>query len=425
MSALTPLVEGTDAVWIAAALTEGDRLAAASGVVEADDVRVRLLALDTATYRAAYDVMCNGVMWFAHHGLFDLPRRPRLDRHVRAAWGSYREVNDAFADAAAEAAPDGAVVLAQDYHLCLVAPRLREARPDLRVVHFSHTPFATPEWLRAIPDDAARELLTGMAAFDACAFHSQRWADDFLACAAAHGVTPPPTAVTPLTADIRDLDRVAASADAAAAADALDALVGDRRLILRVDRMELSKNLLRGFHAYDLLLEEHPEWRGRVVFGALVYPSREGLSEYLSYRQEVEGLVRLINNRWGTDDWQPILYEPDDDFPRSVAALRRADVLFVNPVRDGQNLVAVEGAYLNARDGVLVLSTEAGAWDWLGPAGAIGVNPFDVVAQADALHEALAMDGAERSTRAASLRAAAASRSPADWLAAQHALVSD
>ncbi|MGH9138027.1 MAG: alpha,alpha-trehalose-phosphate synthase (UDP-forming) [Acidimicrobiales bacterium] len=422
VSGLTPLVAGTDAVWVAAALSEGDRVAAARGVVDAEDLRVRVLAVDPDTYRAAYDVVCNATLWFVHHGLFDAARRPRLDRRWAQAWDAYRAVNDAFADAAAETAPEGAAVLVQDYHLCLVAPRLRAARDDLRLVHFSHTPFAPPEWFRALPDAAANELLGGLAANHACTFHSQRWGDAFRACCRAFGIEPPTTGVTPLAVDLDDLDDVGSSDACVAAGGDLDARLAGRRALVRVDRVELSKNLLRGFHAYELLLEERPEWREQVVFAALVYPSREGLSEYVAYGQEVEGLVRRINERWATDTWTPVLYDTDDDFPRSVAALQRADVLLVNPIRDGLNLVAKEGMYLNQRDAVLVLSTEAGAWDELAPAGAVGVNPFDVAAQADALHEALSMPVDERAKRAASLRAVVTARRPADWLAEQLAL---
>lgn len=419
VSGLTPLVVDSDAVWIAAAMTPGDRVAAEQGVVAAHGLRTRLLAIDDSTYRTAYDVVCNSMLWFAHHGLFELARRPMLGRQWDAAWDAYRAFNHAFADAAAESAPEGAAVLVQDYHLCLVAPRLRAARPDLRLVHFSHTPFASPEWLRAVPDAAATELLAGMAAHDACTFHTRRWADAFERCCHAYAVEPPPTAVSPLAADAPDLDAVASSEACAAAGATLDDRFGDRQVILRVDRVELSKNILRGFHAYELLLEERPELRERVVFAAFVYPSREGLPEYLAYRTEVDGLATRINERWATGDWLPIVHEIDDDFPRSVAALQRSDVLLVNPVRDGLNLVAKEGPLLNRRDGVVVLSTEAGAWDELGSAGAIGVNPFDVAGTADALWHALTMPGEERAKRAASVRAVAAARTPADWLAEQ------
>jgi trehalose 6-phosphate synthase len=423
VSGLAPLVAGTGAVWIAAAMSEADRKAAADGVVDADDLRVRLLAIDPATHSTAYDVVCNATLWFAHHGLFESARRPRHDRSWAPAWEAYRAVNAAFATATIESAPEGAAVLVQDYHLCLVAPAVRAARPDLRLVHFSHTPFAPPEWLLAVPDDAALELLEGMAAHHACTFHTDRWARAFRACCEAYGVEAPPTAVTPLAADQDDLAGAAASEACATAGAELDAAFGDRRVILRVDRIELSKNLLRGFHAYDLLLESRPEWRHRVVFAAFVYPSREGLPEYLAYREEVEGLVERINARWRTDDWTPIVYDAGDDFPRSVAALQRADVLLVNPVRDGLNLVAMEGPLLNRRDGVLALSPEAGAWEVLRDAGALRVNPFDVAATAEVLHAALSMPADERARRAASLRMAAGARTPADWLAEQLAAI--
>ena len=169
--------------------------------------------------------------------------------------------------------------------------------------------------------------------------------------------------------------------------------------MVRVDRIELSKNLLRGFLAFDDLLDRHPDLRGRVVFGAFCYPSREGLAEYLAYRQEVESLVHQINERWATDDWTPILLETSDDFPRSVAALRRYDVLLVNPIRDGLNLVAKEGPLVNERDGLVVLSTEAGAWAELEGA-VLAVNPFDITATADAMPDALGRAPAERRARA-------------------------
>ena len=187
---------------------------------------------------------------------------------------------------------------------------------------------------------------------------------------------------------------------------------------LRVDRIELSKNLLRGFLAYDELLETRADLRGRVVFAALVYPTRQGLPEYQAYRQEVEGLVRRLNQRWGSSDWTPVLLDLEDNHPRSVAALRRADVLLVNPVRDGLNLVAKEGALVNERQAALVLSREAGAWDELSQ-WAIGVNPFDVTGTAEAVAQGLDMAAPERARRADALRRAASQRTPEEWLADQ------
>lgn len=409
-------LEGSDATWIAAALSDADREAASRGVIEAEGYRVRTIVVDDLA--GYYDVISNGTLWFLHHGLFDAPRRPRFDRVWRRAWDSYRSVNAAYARAIADDAPPDAAVLVQDYHLSLVPAQLRDLRPDLRIVHFHHTPFAGPDALRLLPTDVAAELLTGLAGATACGFHHERWASAFTAsCQDVIGSTPR-TFVSPAAADAVDIGKVAASDACDEKLRELDAQVGDRKLLVRVDRIELSKNIARGFLAFDDLLRQHPEWVERVVFGAFVYPSRESLPEYLAYRQEVEGLIRRINEEWSTPGWTPILYDARDDFPRSVAALRRYDVLLVNPVRDGLNLVAKEGPIVNERNGVLALSRESGVSGELGGV-ALEVHPFDVAGTADVLHRALSMPDDERAAHAAAVRERASARTPHDWFADQ------
>jgi trehalose 6-phosphate synthase len=197
--------------------------------------------------------------------------------------------------------------------------------------------------------------------------------------------------------------------------EALRAEAGGRRIVLRVDRVEPSKNIVRGMLAFEELLLAYPLWRDKVVHIALVYPSRQGLADYLAYGAEVTHTAERINHTWGTEKWTPIVLHMEDDRPRSLASLTVFDVLLVNPVRDGLNLVAKEGSLLNGADGVLVLSREAGAWEELSEA-AVGINPFDVAGTADALHTALSMDPAERRTRAARLRSLVLARTAADWL---------
>lgn len=415
VSGLAPLVVGTETMWIAAALSDGDRAAAAEGVIEAEGMRVRTLAIDPTVLRQAYDVICNATLWFLYHGLHDLSRRPLIDDGWRQAWASYRAYNEAFAEVVAADAPANATVLVQDYHLALLGPMIRAARPDLTTVHFSHTPFAPPMLMRIMPHDAATELLEGMAGHDICGFHSERWAADFIAsCEDVLGRTPA-TFVAPLAPDPEDIGAVASGDACGAAVTELDSHLGDRQLIARVDRIELSKNLLRGFRAYDLMLRNRPDLRGAVVFRALGYPSREGLPEYLAYRQEVEALADVINRRWGTDDWNPIELDLSDNFPRSVAVLRRYDVLLVNPIRDGLNLVAKEGPLVNERCGTVILSREAGIHDEMADV-VLSVNPYDIAEQAAALAAALDRSPAERATAAAALDIVARARSPLDWL---------
>jgi trehalose 6-phosphate synthase len=306
-------------------------------------------------------------------------------------------------------------VLVQDYHFALVGTWLAQERPDLRAVHFTHIPFCDPNQLRVLPTTVAEELLVGMSSHQSCGFHAGRWARNFAACCKEVLGFEPATFVSPLSPDHEDIQ---GTADSPACSDELARLnerLGDRKLIVRVDRIELSKNLLRGFWAFDELLRTRPEWRERVVFAALVYPSREGLPEYLAYRHEVEAVARLLNERWATPSWEPVLLDASDNFPASVAALRRYDVLLVNPVRDGLNLVAKEGALLNEHDGVVVLSREAGVWEELGPAS-ITVNPFDVSGTAAALHEALTTEAPERAAKARHARELAGRRRPHHWL---------
>ncbi|MEA2704486.1 MAG: trehalose 6-phosphate synthase, partial [Actinomycetota bacterium] len=276
VSSLGPLVREAGATWIAAAITDADRQAADEGLVEAEGFKVRSLAVDPATFRMAYDVVSNATLWFLHHGLFDLARKPRFDRRWWEAWEGYRTVNRCFAEAVIKHAEEGATVLVQDYHLFLVGAWLTRERPDLHAVHFTHTPFADPEALRVLPSSVAEELLVGMTSHVACGFHARRWAANYEACCREVLGFTPQSFVSPISPDRHGMATTAESDDCLREIDRLDRILGGRQLIARVDRIELSKNLLRGFHAFDDLLATRPEWRDKVVFGAFLYPSREG-----------------------------------------------------------------------------------------------------------------------------------------------------
>ena len=398
---LRPLVVGTGATWVACTLSDADRAATEAGLMSDEGLRIELVDPDPEVYNLAYNVVSNAMLWFCHHHLFDAARRPRPDHRWAEAWEAYREFNQLFAQRVAKVAPEGGRVLVQDYHLALMGSELATLRPDLRTAHFTHTPFADPSVLRMLPTDTGTELLTALGGFGACGFHTERWAAAYRAGQAmidarpGRARPPAPTFVSPLSTDPEQLRASAAEPAAARGAARIEEQIGgtDRQVIVRVDRMELSKNLLRGFWAFDELLELQPEQRERVVFLALAYPTRQGLPEYLAYQNEVESTVARINQQWATPGWTPIVLEVEDDYPRSLAALSRYDVLLVNPVRDGLNLVAKEGPVLDPRHGVLALSREAGAFDELRVA-ALEVNPFDVSGTAAVLARALDM-GAE------------------------------
>ncbi len=423
VSGLEPLVAEGRARWIAAAMNDVERELAREGGGGTAELDVRLLDIPPDEYARAYDLVANATLWPLHHGLFDRARQPLFDGAWRLSWAAFRRYNERFAEAVSEQAARGATVLVQDYHLSLLPAMLSERRGDLAVVHFSHTPFASPEELRTLPDDVRVELLTGLAAARACGFHTARWADAFAeGCSAVAGLAAR-TFVAPLGPDPAALAAAAASPETVRAGAELDAWVGDRQLVVRVDRVEPSKNVLRGLRSFAALLEADPRAADRTAMLALAYPSRQTLADYRTYQREVEELTIELLGRWAATTPAPLRVEVADDYPRSVAALQRYDVLLVNPIRDGLNMVAKEGPLLNRRNGSVVLSREAGAFTELA-AGAFPLNPFDVTETASQLAAALACSRPERERRAATLEEAARAHSPDTWLQAQLAAAS-
>ncbi|MEU2730178.1 trehalose-6-phosphate synthase [Streptomyces griseoviridis] len=414
VSGLSAIGPDADALWVCAALSDGDREAVRRGVGEDG---VRMLDIPADVYADAYNGVANSVLWFVHHMLYQTPVEPVFDAEFRRQWTSYESYNRAFAEALAESAAEGAAVLVQDYHLSLVPGMLRALRPDLRIGHFSHTPWAPPEYFRMLPDDIAEQLLRGMLGADRLGFLTERWAAAFRACCADRvgGLGTTETGVHGLGADADFLRRRAHEADVEERIVALREEVGaGRRTIVRVDRTELSKNIVRGLLSYRQLLDERPEWRERVVHVAFAYPSRQDLAVYREYTAEVQRLAEEINSGYGTASWTPVVLHVKDDFARSLAAYRIADVALVNPIRDGMNLVAKEVPVVSDEGCALVLSREAGAFEELGE-DTLVVNPYDVTATARALHEALTMPRAERAERAKRLSAAATALPPSQW----------
>lgn len=419
-----------DALWVCAALSEADRRAARRADQGCVAPGVQMLDLDPVTFDRAYNGVANSTLWFVHHLLFDAASSPVFDARSRREWRAYQEYDDAFAAALADAAAPGATVLVQDYHLLVTPAQLRARRPDLRIGHFSHTPWAPPEYFSLLPDDVAREVLLGMLGADAVGFHSPRWADAFARCCVevlgaeydgqvvSYAGRTTRVSVHPLGVDPVELRERAAAPDVVAKLPGLRDLVGDRQLLLRIDRTELSKNIVRGLEAYRELLRAWPQWRERVVHLAFAYPSRHDLPEYREYTGAVQRVAREVNEEFAAPGWVPVHLEVRDDYARSLAAYSLADVLLVNPVRDGMNLVAKEGPVLSGRGLSLVLSRQAGAADELGPWAHL-VNPFDVAQTAEALHAALSESAASRTRRTQSLAAAATALPPAAWLAAQ------
>ncbi len=439
VTALTGLASHRDAVWIASAMTDRDAEVAAAHngapfEVQAPDggsYRVKLVASDPDAYDRFYNIVANPLLWFIQHYLWDLSNAPDIRREeVEAFEFGYNVVNDDLAHAVLEEieGEDEPVVMVHDYHLYTLPAVIRRERPDAFLHHFVHIPWTQPDAWVVLPAAIRQELYDGILANDIVGFHTRAYRRNFLHCCRdlfghevdfERGVVKCDGREVWVRAYPLPIDAAAtcgvAERERTLAFEA--ELVRRRRehIILRVDRADLSKNVLRGFSAFDLFLEQHPEFSERVTFIAQLMPSRQDIPEYAEYLERIEALVAVVNHRHGTPDWMPIQLKLRDDLEEAVAAYKQYDVLLVNAMFDGMNLVAKEGPLVNERDGVSILSENTGAHEELGEF-AISVNPFDLQELADSIHAALTMAPEERARRARGLQEIVTSRDPGDWI---------
>jgi trehalose 6-phosphate synthase len=441
VTALTGLLRQRDALWIASAMTEEDvEMSRAHGErgfdVDVDGIsyRIRLVASDPDAYDAFYNQIANPILWFIQHYLWDLSNVPDIRIAEREAWEhGYKQVNDDLARAVLAEIEDlqEPLVMVHDYHLYTCPTLIRNTRPDVFLHHFVHIPWTQPDAWRVLPADIRTEIFEGLLANDIVGFHTRSYCRNFLQCcrelmdldtdfergAVLQDGHETWVRAYPLPIDADGLHAVAASE---AVLEKEREIVRRRRehLILRVDRADLSKNVLRGFTAFDTFLQQHPEFSERVTFVAHLQPSRQDVPEYVEYLEKIEALVAVINHRHGTTDWMPIDLRLRDDFEEAVALYKHFDLLLVNAMWDGMNLVAKEGPLINTRDGSIILSENTGAHEELGDC-ALSVNPFDVQEQADAMYRALTATPEERARRMQRLREIITSRGPSDWIDAQ------
>jgi trehalose 6-phosphate synthase len=433
VTALRSLVAMHDVTWVASAMSEEDRRVAteAGGRLLEETARdgwpyrLRLVAHDPHAYDWFYNVVANPTLWFLQHYLWDLKQAPRWDRGLHHAWDEgYVAVNRRFAEVVAEEVdrePEAAVFL-HDYHLYLAPRLIREARPDATLAQFIHIPWPQSDQWRVLPAPIRTAIHDSLLANDVIGFHSERWRRNFVrACHDILGVDEGPTrrrtVVAPLSTDPEEFDQLATS-PAVLAAEREIVARRPERLVLRVDRTDPSKNVVGGFQAFEVYLDAHPEARGRVGMVALLDPSRQDIPDYAEYLGAIQRAARAVNDRFQENGWTPIDLQIRDDFPQTVAAYKQYDVLLVNAIYDGLNLVAKEGPLVNEHDGVLVLSENAGAHAELGE-WALTVNPFDLSGQAEALHAALEMPTQERRMRIEAIRAHVREHDLGAWVEAQ------
>lgn len=420
ITALLTLAEVTGAEWVACARTEAERqLVAQHGATSTvplirGETRLHYVTPTIEQYEQYYSMISNPVLWFIQHYLWDLAHQPIINGRIHRAWSDgYVEVNKQVARRVAEVAirlPERPLVLVHDYQLYLVPKLVREHVPGAIIQHFVHIPWPAPQYWKVLPREMRDAILHGLLGCDIVGFQSSGDVRNFLMTCemnAGLAVDERERAVLidgrvvyvrnyPISIDVASTTRLSFSHGV---------MVEERKLrdwrpehlIVRVDRTDPSKNIVRGFLAYEKLLAHHPELKGKVQFWAFLQPSRQDVAVYRNYVRRVRQVVQRINRQYGSQGWLPVRLEFGQSVRKAMAALRNFDVLVVNPVYDGLNLVVKEGALVNRANGVIVLSENAGAHEELEP-NVLSINPFDVMATADAMYRGIVMS-AENRTR--------------------------
>lgn len=428
---------GVPLTWIAAAATQEDRvMAAVFGTIRCDeDCQLSYVTPSPEAYELHYGTFCNPMLWFVQHGLSDRLLPHRTPEETFRAWqGGYLPVNWAFARKVVEelAAVGSEQVMLHDYQLYLTPRFIRDLGSDAVLQHFIHIPWPEPKAWSALPPAIVTSICSGLLANDSVVFQTPRFAQNFVDTCRAFlwDVTYDATgrctrylgrrtriSANPISVDVESLRRDVESPEARRHFERLASEVGDRTIV-RVDRLDPSKNVAAGFRAFDELLQRHPEWQRRVRFLAYLVPSRTEVPEYRACAEEVFRLIDSINARYARDGWTPISLFYEHNRLQALVALTAYDVLLVNSLNDGMNLVAKEGPVLNNRDGALVLSTDTGCFEELRD-GALPVRPEDILGTAEALHQALSLPSDERRKRARMLQQAVARNDVGRWFKRQ------
>ncbi len=449
VTALSGLVEQIDATWIACALTDEDASWREGEVTlqeGGNTIRVRFISPSKEAYDGYYNVISNPLLWFLQHSMWNLPNAPVINQKTWQAWeNGYVAVNHMFARAITHqlaTIQKPALVMLQDYHLYLAPMFLRRSIPPRErptILHFTHIPWPGPEYWGMLPPAMRQGIIESLCAADVLGFQTNADALNFLRTCQAYL---PRASVKykhyriwyrnhatyvrdfPISIDVKSLQELAFTEEVKNYRSEVEAMIGNRQVVVRIDRIEPSKNIVRGFQAFEELLDLHPEHREKVTFLALLVPSRMDVQEYQDYLDNLMASAGHVNAKLGTSEWEPIRVLVGENYPRAIAALKLYDVLLVNSIADGMNLVAKEGPVVNQRDGVLILSERVGAREQL-ETGAMVISPCDVYATAEAMHQALGMPEEQRKEHSRRLRWLIEGQDINDWLCKQIETVSE
>jgi len=425
VTAFNSLVQKFEFTWVASAMSEGDRVVSENGQglhikspLPGHQINLRYVVTPRRVYHKYYNILCNPLLWFLQHYMWNPPYNPNVDAAVHDAWESgYIPVNQAFANAViaeAQALEQAPIVIGHDYHLYLMPEFVRQGVPEAVIQHFVHIPWPTPQYWHMIPDYIIRRICESLCATDLLGFQTigdvrcfldtvEEFVPDVIVDRTSHTVArngrTTSVKVYPISINVEEVQRIANTPRALGYENRLSADTGDVTIV-RIDRAEPNKNIVRGFRAYELMLTRYPELKGRVKFLAFLVPSRTHIRQYQRYMDEIQQVIQQINNNHGTDDWQPIVPFIENNYTQAIAGMKLYDVLLVNTIIEGMNLVAKEGPVVNNRYGVLVLSHSSGVYHQLAD-GAISVSPTDIEGTMEALHQAITMSAKDRKDRAA------------------------
>lgn len=439
VTALSAISRHVELTWIASIMGEGDRRVAAKQdgrfqvQLPGQQLYLRFVSSNRNVYHKYYNIFCNPLLWFLQHYMWNSPRTPNIDAKVHDAWeNGYIPVNRAFAEAAIDEAGSDKVppfIMINDYHLYLVGGYIRREMPSAILQHFIHIPWPAASYWQLLPIKMRKPILQSLCAVDIVGLQTHQDVHHFLYCCEAfldraevdyggHCVhlAGQSTRVIPypVSVDVAALSRLARSPMVRDYKEKLRPYFG-KQTIIRVDRAEPSKNLIRGLNSFDVLLERYPHLVDNVNLLCFLVPSRSGIRQYQKYTQNVFETVEAINAKHGNERWQPIKVFFENNYAQAIAAMTMYDVLFVNPVIDGMNLVAKEGPTVNENNGVLVLSESAGAHEQL-KGNVLSVAPADLEGTTEALYHALTMDRAERRRRAEALKSTIQTDDITRWL---------
>ena len=424
VTAFSSMAQKFEFTWVASAMGEGDRVVSGNGQaphlrspLPGHKINLRYVVTPRRVYHKYYNILCNPLLWFLQHYMWNPPYNPNVDAAVHDAWETgYIPVNQAFANAVIEEAralEQAPIVIGHDYHLYLMPEFVRQGVPDAVIQHFIHIPWPTPQYWHMIPDYITRRICESLCATDLLGFQTigdvrcfLDTVDEFVPDASVdrniHTVDLKGHAtsvkVYPISINVEEVQRIANTPRALDYETRLAEDTGDATIV-RIDRAEPNKNIVRGFRAYELMLTRYPELKGKVKFLAFLVPSRTHIRQYQRYMDEIQQVVQQINNNHGTDDWQPIVPFIENNYTQAIAGMKLYDVLLVNTIIEGMNLVAKEGPVVNNRDGVLVLSHSSGVYKQLAD-GALSVSPTDIEGTMEALHQAITMSAEDRKNRA-------------------------